>query len=164
MHRLLAVAQIVSRNCSVDEPRGGGRWASAFVEFLIRTDVEHQHALEPQRTAGDLDKPCRIRGDCPRSDEVKAVAEVERLRAGTFDPNTLQAHFDRRLAQEGRALATSLDQGHLRIKRRRDHEARKSCAAADIQNAMSTAQPQDLRADRERDRDDAIEDVEYDLV
>src|ERR1019366_9065943 len=165
---LAAVAQIVSGHGRIDQSGGRSRVGIFLVvELLLGAGVEHQHAARMQGTAGNLENPNRI-SDCARGDQVEAVANVERLGAPAYDPNVAQPHLDYGLAQKRRPLAARLDQRHLGVNRGGNHQSREDGAAADIQKAPvaiePSAEPQDLRADRNRDRDDTVEDVEHDLA
>src|SRR5271163_1372294 len=160
------MAQIISGYSPIDESRRGCR-PGLLVEFLVGADIDHQHPAWAERPAGNLEEPGQI-SHRARSDQVEAVADIERLGPDTFDMDVAQAHLDHRLVQVGRSLAPRLDQSHLCVYRRGNHQAGEAGATADIQKAALAinpiAEPQDLGADGNRDRNNAVEDMEYDLV
>src|SRR5208283_4515600 len=114
---------------------------------------------------GDLENPGIISHGAG-GDQVEPVAKVERLGACALDVDVTEPHLDCGLAQECGPLAARLDQRHLRVNRGGDHQSRKAGAAAYIQKAPlavePAAEPQNLRTDRDRDRDNTVEDVEQD--
>ena len=112
-HHLFAVAQIVARDCRIDEPRRLPPWRAP----RRRTSGRRSHRASARpRDAARGPRSRKSRDGFPNtardSYEVEAVANVERLGAGAFDPNVPQPHLDRRLAQVCRTLAARLDQRH----------------------------------------------------
>ncbi len=78
-----------------------------------------------------------------------------------------EPHFDNCFVEKGRAFAPCLDQRDLSIDRRRYYESGKAGATPDIKEApfpIEPAQPQNLRANHERDGDNTVENVKDDLI